>query len=130
MNPGLIYDIEWQGYVDFIYNLGYNVTEMRAILRKSQWNCSQEGTDLNYPSFVAIFSKNASHPRVKNFTKVVTNVGDDQSTYQAFLKTTHGMSVNVEPATLTFTSKYQKQSFVVSVHMDGKAPLVAYSYLN
>ncbi|XP_022766474.1 subtilisin-like protease SBT1.7 [Durio zibethinus] len=130
MNPGLIYDIDWQGYVDFLCGLGYNDTEMRAILRQSQWNCSQEGTDLNYPSFVAIFSKNASSPNVKNFTRVVTNVGDDQSVYQAIAKTTNGMSIIVEPTTLTFTSKYQKQSYVVSVQMDGKAPPVAYGYLN
>ncbi|XWS21213.1 hypothetical protein CRYUN_Cryun30bG0036200 [Craigia yunnanensis] len=129
MNPGLIYDIDWQGYVDFLCSLGYNDKEMRAILRKSQWNCSQEGTDLNYPSFVAIFSQNASSPIVKNFTRVVTNVGDDQSIYQATAETTHGMSVRVEPATLTFTNKYQKQSFAVSVQMDGKAPPVAYGYL-
>ncbi|XVE70105.1 hypothetical protein DITRI_Ditri10aG0044800 [Diplodiscus trichospermus] len=129
MNPGLIYDIDWQGYVDFLCGFGYNDTQMRAILRQSQWNCSQEGIDLNYPSFVAIFSGNASSPKVKSFTRVVTNVGDDQSIYKAIAETTHGMSVRVEPATLTFTNKYQKQSFVVSVQMDGKAPPVAYGYL-
>ncbi|XVF39905.1 hypothetical protein PTKIN_Ptkin01aG0070400 [Pterospermum kingtungense] len=37
MNLGLIYDIDWQGYVDFLCCLGYNDTEMRAILRKNQW---------------------------------------------------------------------------------------------
>ncbi|XVE94924.1 hypothetical protein REPUB_Repub02eG0051800 [Reevesia pubescens] len=129
MNPGLIYDIDWQGYVDFLCGLSYNYTEMRAILRKNQWNCSQERTDLNYPSFVAIFSKNASSPKVKNFTRVVTNVGDDQSVYQVSAVTTHGMYVSVEPATLSFTNKYQKQSYVVSVQMDGEAPPVAYGYL-
>ncbi|XVE70106.1 hypothetical protein DITRI_Ditri10aG0044900 [Diplodiscus trichospermus] len=129
MNPGLIYDIDRQGYVDFLCGLGYNDKEMRAILRQSQWNCSQEGTDLNYPSFVAIFSRNASSPNVKSFTRVVTNVGDDQSIYKVTTETTHGMSVRVEPATLTFTNKYQKQSFVMSVQMDGKAPPVAYGYL-
>ncbi|XWS14722.1 hypothetical protein CRYUN_Cryun35bG0033100 [Craigia yunnanensis] len=129
MNPGLIYDIDWQGYVDFLCGLGYNDAEMRSILRQSQWNCRQEGTELNYPSFVAIFSKNASSPNVKNFTRVVTNVGDDQSVYQAVAETTHGITIRVEPPTLTFTNKYQKQSYVVSVQIDGKSPPVAYSYL-
>ncbi|XVF39908.1 hypothetical protein PTKIN_Ptkin01aG0070700 [Pterospermum kingtungense] len=130
MNPGLIYDIDWQGYVDFLCGLGYNDTEMRAILRKNQWNCSQEGTDLNYPSFFAIFSKNASSPNVKNFTRVVTNVGDDQSVYQAIVETTTpGMTIKVNPPTLTFTEKYQKQSYVMSVQTYEKSPPVAYSYL-
>ncbi|MBA0548054.1 hypothetical protein Golob_019173, partial [Gossypium lobatum] len=129
MDPGLIYDIDWQGYVDFLCGLGYDDAEMRAILRQSQWTCNQDGTDINYPSFVAMFSKNASAPNVKNFTRVVTNVGDDQSVYQATVEATHGMTIKVEPTTLTFTNKYQKQKFVVSVQMDGKAPPVAYGYL-
>ncbi|KAK6256577.1 hypothetical protein QUC31_000036 [Theobroma cacao] len=129
MSPGLIYDIDWQGYVDFLCGLGYNDAEMRAILRQSQWNCSQEGTDLNYPSFVAIFGNNGSSPNVKNFTRVVTNVEDDQSVYQAVAETPNGMSIRVEPGTLTFTKKYQKQTYVVSVEMDSKAPPVAYGYL-
>ncbi|XVF39907.1 hypothetical protein PTKIN_Ptkin01aG0070600 [Pterospermum kingtungense] len=131
MDPGLIYDIDWQGYVDFLCGLGYNDTDMRAILRKNQWNCSREGTDLNYPSFVAIFSKNASSPNVKNFTRVVTNMGDDQSVYQAIAKTTTlGMTIIVDPPTLTFTEKYQKRSYVVSVQTYEKAPPMAYSYLS
>ncbi|KAK8642548.1 hypothetical protein V6N13_011888 [Hibiscus sabdariffa] len=127
MDPGLIYDIDWQGYVDFLCGLGYNDTEMKAILRQSQWNCSQERTDINYPSFVAMFS--ASSPNVKNFTRIVTNVGDDQSIYQVIVETTHGMTITVEPTTLTFTNKYQKQKYAVSVQMEGKAHPVAYGYL-
>ncbi|KAL4335967.1 hypothetical protein GQ457_07G025400 [Hibiscus cannabinus] len=127
MDPGLIYDIDWQGYVDFLCGLGYNDSKMKAILRQSQWNCSQEGTDLNYPSFVAMF--NASTPNVNNFTRVVTNVGDDQSVYNAVVETNYGMNLRVEPTTLTFTNKYQKQNFVVSVQTYGKAPPVTYGYL-
>ncbi|OMO74669.1 hypothetical protein COLO4_26542 [Corchorus olitorius] len=129
MDPGLIYDIDWQGYVDFLCGLHYNDTEMRAILRQSKWNCNQEGTDLNYPSFVAIFSKKTSPPKVKKFTRVVTNVGDDQSVYQAVAELPSGMSVTVEPSTLTFTNKYQKQSYVVTVEINGKASPVTYGYL-
>ncbi|KAE8727981.1 putative Subtilisin-like serine protease 2 [Hibiscus syriacus] len=108
MDPGLIYDIDWQGYVDFLCGLGYSDAEMKAILRQSQWNCSQEQMDINYPSFVAMF--NATSPNVKKFTRVVTNVGDDQSVYHAVVETTYGMTFTVEPSTLTFTNKYQKQT--------------------
>ncbi|GMI91143.1 Subtilisin-like Serine protease 1.7 [Hibiscus trionum] len=126
-DPGLIYDIDWQGYVDFLCGLGYNDRQMKAILRQSQWNCSQERTDINYPSFVAMFS--AGSPNVKNFTRTVTNVGDDQSVYQVMVETTHGMTIRVEPTTLTFTNKYQQQKYTVSVQTDGKAPPVSYGYL-
>ncbi|KAE8659118.1 hypothetical protein F3Y22_tig00116964pilonHSYRG00116 [Hibiscus syriacus] len=106
MDPGLIYDIDWQGYVDFLCGLGYNDTEMKTILRQSQWNCSHEGSDVNYPSFVAMFSTGS--PNVKNFTRVVTNVGEDQSVYHAVVEITYGMTFRVEPTTLTFTNKIPK----------------------
>ncbi|XVF39904.1 hypothetical protein PTKIN_Ptkin01aG0070300 [Pterospermum kingtungense] len=129
MDPGLIYDIEFQDYIDFLCSLGYNDTQMRAVLRRSRWNCSQEKTELNYPSFIAIFSKNDSFPKVMNFTRVVTNVGDDKSFYKAVAGTSSGMTITVKPSILTFTKKYQKQSFVVSVKSDEEAPQVAFGYV-
>ncbi|KAE8674758.1 Detected protein of unknown function [Hibiscus syriacus] len=114
MNPGLIYDIDWQGYVDFLCGLGYSDAEMKATLRQSLWNCSQEHTDINYRSFVAMF--NTSSPSVKNFTRVLTNVRDDQSVYHAVVETTYGMTFTMEPNTLAFTKKkIPKQNFVVSI---------------
>lgn len=38
MDPGLIYDLEFQDYIDFICSLGYNSTEMKTLLRRDQWN--------------------------------------------------------------------------------------------
>ncbi|KAK6245224.1 hypothetical protein SCA6_008314 [Theobroma cacao] len=129
MDPGLIYDIEFQDYIDFLCNLSYNDAQMKAVLRRSQWNCSRERTELNYPSFIAIFSKDESSPKVKNFTRVVSNVGDDKSVYQAVATTSSGMTIKVEPSTLTFTEKYQKQSFVLSVEIDGEPPKVVYGHV-
>ncbi|XVE94923.1 hypothetical protein REPUB_Repub02eG0051700 [Reevesia pubescens] len=118
-DPGLIYDMDTQDYINFLCGLGYNDTEMRAVLRQSQWNCTQNETGLNYPSFVAIFSVDDNSPKVKNFSRVVTNVGDDQSVYQAVVGNSSALTVKVEPSTLTFTKKHQKLSFVVSVEIDG-----------
>ncbi|KAK8642547.1 hypothetical protein V6N13_011887 [Hibiscus sabdariffa] len=94
MDPGLIYDIDWQGYVDFLCGLGYNDSEMKAILRQPM----------------------ELQPRGNRL-------------YNAVVETTSGMTIRVEPATLTFTNKYQKQNFVVSVQTYGKAPPVTYGYL-
>lgn len=80
LDPGLIYDMDTRDYINFICDLGYDDTEMSAILRRNRWNCTQNETDLNYPSFVAIFEESNS-PKVK-FSRVVTNVGDDQYTRQ------------------------------------------------
>ncbi|KAL4272439.1 hypothetical protein GQ457_13G020220 [Hibiscus cannabinus] len=122
LDPGLIYDIDTQDYINFLCGLGYNDTEMRVVLRLNQWNCTRNETDLNYPSFVAVFNEEPNSPRVKNFSRVVTNVGDDQSIYQAMVGNSTWLRVIVEPITLTFTKKFQKQSFVVSVEIDGNAP--------
>ncbi|XVF36299.1 hypothetical protein REPUB_Repub19eG0046400 [Reevesia pubescens] len=130
MDPGLIYDIDFQDYIDFLCSLGYNDTQMRAVLRRNQWNCSQDRTELNYPSFIAIFNKDDSSPKVKNFSRVVTNVGDDKSVYQAVATTSNGMmTITVNTPTLTFTEKYQKQSFVLNVEIDEEAPSVVFGYV-
>ncbi|KAK8681615.1 hypothetical protein V6N13_054017 [Hibiscus sabdariffa] len=130
LDPGLIYDLDTQDYINFLCGLGYKETEMRAVLRRNQWNCTQNETDLNYPSFVAVFKEEPNSPRVKNFSRVVTNVGDDQSIYHAVVENSTWLRVIVEPSTLTFTEKFQKQSFIVSVEFDGNAlPKLTYGYL-
>ncbi|KAK9270766.1 hypothetical protein L1049_026349 [Liquidambar formosana] len=129
MDPGLIYDMNLQDYIEFLCSLGYNNTQMSAVIRRRQWNCSEKPTNLNYPSFVGTFSKGASSPTVKNFSRVVTNVGDDTAIYQAVVEVPTGMTIRTEPSTLTFTRKHQKQSFVVSVEIDKGAESIVYGYL-
>ncbi|XP_062025409.1 subtilisin-like protease SBT3 [Rosa rugosa] len=128
MNPGLVYDMNVQDYIDFLCTLGYNDKQMKSVIRRSQWTCRQPPTELNYPSFVAIFNKTDS-PKAKNFSRVVTNVGDDTSIYRAFLEVPRGMRITIEPNSLTFTGKYQQQGFVLNVEIDSDAPKVIYGYL-
>ena len=126
MDPGLVYDMDVQDYIEFLCGLGYDEKQMKSILRRSQWNCSQEPTDLNYPSFMAIFNNET----VKKFNRVVTNVGDEEAVYHANLKLPTGMKITIEPSTLTFTGKYQKQNFVLSIETDKEAPGMVYGFLN
>ncbi|GKV04602.1 hypothetical protein SLEP1_g16745 [Rubroshorea leprosula] len=129
MDPGLIYDLDFQDYVDFICGLGYNETNMKALLRRNQWNCSQERANLNYPSFVAIFSNESKMVRRQVFNRVLTNVGDDQSVYQSTVAVPYGLDIKVEPSTLSFTQKYQKQNFSITVEVYVQASPVVYGYL-
>ncbi|TXG52435.1 hypothetical protein EZV62_021604 [Acer yangbiense] len=126
MDPGLIYDMDIQDYIEFLCGLGYDEKQMKTILQRSQWNCSQEPTDLNYPSFMAIFN----NEKVKKFSRVVTNVGEEEAVYHANLKFPTGIKITIEPSTLTFTQKYQKQSFVLSMETDKEAPGMVYGFLN
>ncbi|PSS19746.1 Subtilisin-like protease [Actinidia chinensis var. chinensis] len=129
MDPGLIYDLGFQDYVEFLCGLGYSKKQMRAVLRRNQWSCGQNSTDLNYPSFVTMFPRGSSTATAKNFSRVLTNVGDDTAVYRAVLVVPTGMSVKVEPRTLTFTRKYQTQGFVVSVEIEKDASEIQYGYL-
>ncbi|KAL4271904.1 hypothetical protein GQ457_13G020270 [Hibiscus cannabinus] len=130
LDPGLIYDLDTQDYINFLCGLGYKEMEMRAVLRRNQWNCTQNETNFNYPSFVAVFKEEPNSPRVKNFSGVVTNVVNDQSIYHAVVENSTWLRVIVEPSTMTFTEKFQKQSFIVSVEIAGNAlPKPTYGYL-
>ncbi|XP_071724209.1 subtilisin-like protease SBT3 [Rutidosis leptorrhynchoides] len=73
-------------YIDFLCGLGYNEKQMKAVLRQSQWRCNNKSTNLNYPSFMAIFSNMTKYPSVRRFSRVVTNVGADEAVYGVSLE--------------------------------------------
>ncbi|XP_031267269.1 subtilisin-like protease SBT3 [Pistacia vera] len=125
MDPGLIYDMDFQDYIEFLCGLRYNQNQMKAVIRRHHWNCSKQHTDLNYPSFIATFTNET----MKSFSRNVKNVGDPDSVYHANLEFPTGMRITIEPSTLTFTQKYQKQNFILSVEIGIKAPRVIYGFL-
>jgi subtilisin family serine protease len=129
MDPGLVYDMGFEDYVEFICGLGYNKTQISVLLRRNEWICSENQTDLNYPSFNAEFFKRGKSIQGKKFKRTLTNVGDDVSTYTAVLVVPDGMRIRVEPRTMTFTRKYQKQSFTLSVEIDENSPSINYGFL-
>ncbi|KAF5747008.1 subtilisin-like protease SBT1.7 [Tripterygium wilfordii] len=127
MDPGLIYDLGPQDYIDFLCGIGYSTQQMSAVLRRNQWNCQAiAASDLNYPSFIGVLS---DEENIKNFTRVVTNVGNDSSIYFAIVETPPGMVVKVYPGILNFTQKYQKLSFVVVLEIDEESSKVEYGFL-
>ncbi|PQQ15613.1 hypothetical protein Pyn_29006 [Prunus yedoensis var. nudiflora] len=128
MDPGLIYDMDVQDYIEFLCGLGYNAKQMRAVIRQRRWSCSAQPTELNYPSFMAIFD-GKDFPRAKNFSRVVTNVGNKKSIYRAVLEVPSGMRIAVEPNTLKFTKRHQKQYFRLSLEIESIAPNTTYGYL-
>ncbi|KAF6143985.1 hypothetical protein GIB67_017593 [Kingdonia uniflora] len=128
MDPGLVYDMNFQDYVNYLCALGYDNKQMSSIIRKTQWTCNKNATELNYPSFIATFS-NTSFPRVQNFKRVVTNTGDENSVYRAILEVPTGMKIQTEPKTLTFTGKDQQQGFILTIEIDEEAPSLTYGHL-
>ncbi|KAL5714294.1 hypothetical protein ACHQM5_016275 [Ranunculus cassubicifolius] len=129
MDPGLIYDMGFQDYVDFLCGLGYSNKQMSAVVRRSQWSCPHTPSDLNYPSFMVLTTNATTYPTVMNFTRVVTNVGDENSIYQAIFEVPSGMKIQTDPKTLTFSSKGQQQRFLVTVEIEKNDLRVTHGYL-
>ncbi|KAH7423888.1 hypothetical protein KP509_12G079200 [Ceratopteris richardii] len=115
MDPGLVYDIEPQDYVDFLCSLKYSEKAVHTVTRypTACANATLRAPgDLNYPSFSASFDQN-SHSRVYKavFRRTLTNVGPANSSYVAAVVSPPGASISARPARLTFSSVNQKLPF-------------------
>ncbi|CAK8559953.1 unnamed protein product [Lathyrus sativus] len=117
VNPGLIYDITKDDYVQMLCNFGYSDEKIKQI---SGENSSCRGTsnpslvkDLNYPALV--ISVAPQKPFNIKFPRTVTNVGSPNSTYKATVTPVPNVKITVQPNILSFKSLNEKQSFTVTV---------------
>ncbi|KAL0904715.1 hypothetical protein M5K25_026856 [Dendrobium thyrsiflorum] len=109
MDPGLVYDLGIDDYMDFLCALGFNSTQIVKLLGKP-YKCSIKKTtmeNLNYPSF-AIPSLN----KTMTVTRTVKNVGSP-GTYTARIKAPEGILVSVEPQVLQFKEIGEEKEFKV-----------------
>ncbi|KAJ6805626.1 subtilisin-like protease SBT1.9 [Iris pallida] len=139
LDPGLVYDAGTEDYLRLLCGMGYTREQILTVTRSSHAaNCSDGAatTDLNYPSFIALFdaaNATVAEPKrvVKQFRRVVTNVGEAASTYSANVVPVKGFSVAVAPERLAFKKKYEKKSFTVTLegHAGEKADEVVHGSL-
>lgn len=123
LDPGLIYDVTADDYIDFLCALKYTSLQIAGVTKRSNFSCDDKRTyavsGLNYPSFAVAFAT-ASGPgggmaTVKH-TRTVTSVGGP-GTYKATVATTvvgGEVKVEVEPAELSFSKEGEKRSYTVS----------------
>ncbi|GKU98944.1 hypothetical protein SLEP1_g11878 [Rubroshorea leprosula] len=118
IDPGLVYDATAKDYIKFLCAMKYTATEIRIITGSSN-NCLNKSLDLNYPSFIAFFNDEKSTSQdqkvVREFRRVVTNVGEGEASYTAELTGLDGIKVTVEPWKLEFRKKQEKQSYRLSL---------------
>ncbi|KAK4484968.1 hypothetical protein RD792_007574 [Penstemon davidsonii] len=110
-DPGLVYDLTVNDYLDFLCGIGYNETVIRQF-SASPHNCPKNYNLLsfNYPSItVANFNSSAV-----TLTRKLKNVGTP-GTYVAYLRQPKGFSVSVEPKILKFKKIGQEKTFTVTV---------------
>ncbi|KDP32632.1 hypothetical protein JCGZ_13182 [Jatropha curcas] len=112
MDPGLIYDLTENDYLNFLCAKGYNKTQIRLFSSKP-YSCpkSFKIADFNYPSITIPSLISLGGP----VTRRVKNVGSGPSKYCANVKAPHGVSVLVEPKCLEFEKTGEEKIFKVAL---------------
>lgn len=119
VDPGLVYDIHKEDYVQLLCNLGYDNKTIQIISGENYTLCSEAPDrssvrNLNYPALVAQVEPMTSLSVV--FNRTVTNVGLATSNYTASVLPNPRMNVTVEPEILSFKSLNENKSFVVNIN--------------
>ncbi|KAF1898267.1 hypothetical protein Lal_00033033 [Lupinus albus] len=123
INPGLVYDISLEDYIQMLCNMGYDSGKVKLISGKNDAciNASDRSLvrNLNYPA-LAINVEPMTSFTIK-FSRTVMNVGLPNSTYKGSILPNPRIEVIVVPKILSFKSLHEKQSFVVTA-TGGKLP--------
>ncbi|XP_058090899.1 subtilisin-like protease SBT1.6 [Magnolia sinica] len=123
MDPGLVYDIGNQDYVNYLCSIGYNPKTIQVITHMPVTCPLKKPSpgNLNYPSISVIFDGSESGYVSKMFIRTATNVGPVNSIYKVKVELpAKGVVVSVKPAKLVFSELVKKQSFAVTVSANSK----------
>lgn len=127
VDPGLIYDLTVQDYLDFLCALNYTQSQISSLSR-TNFTCSASKTyrvtDLNYPSFAVNFdSSQAGSSSIVKYSRLVTNVGSP-GMYKAAVSPAviPGVKITVEPETLSFSKIGEKKSYTVTLSGSAMSP--------
>ncbi|KAH6788578.1 hypothetical protein C2S51_003584 [Perilla frutescens var. frutescens] len=119
LDPGLIYDASPQDLVNLVCSMNFTLNQTRTIIRSS-YSCSNPSSDLNYPSFVAVYrAAEVGRTLTRTFKRVVTNVGEGAATYKVMLLVPVNTTARVRPQALVFGKKYDKLSYSLTIRYKG-----------
>ncbi|KAF5199971.1 Subtilisin-like protease SBT1.7 [Thalictrum thalictroides] len=127
LDPGLVYDLTVDDYLEFFCALKYTDAQINN-LAKRKYTCdagkNYSVSDLNYPSFAAEFDSvtsgsgstgSSSSPSVVKYTRTLTNVGAP-GTYKVTLTSeSESVKISVEPNSLSFTQQNEKKMYTVTL---------------
>ncbi|THG14717.1 subtilisin-like protease SBT1.5 [Camellia sinensis] len=135
VNPGLVYDLTLNDYLNFLCASYYNEQDIQHITNKSI-SCNKKQHkpwELNYPAITVAFDMS---PKSSKFevavTRTATLVGDGgglEATYTVIVTAPRGAKVTVDPPKMEFKEKDQKQSYVVRIVAEKKPPGLVYTEL-
>lgn len=115
-DPGLVYDLGVNDYVDFLCTIGYN-SQTIQIFTKVPVDCSNRNLgnpgSLNYPSFSVVFTSN---PQTITYKRTVKNVGSKKNIVYTARGDITGpdVNVNVNPQRLVFSDTIDVLSYEVT----------------
>ena len=112
-DPGLVYDIHYRDYVEYVCGLGYTPEQVETVVRKPV-DCARiggiRGEELNYPTF---YIKASQTP--VSIPRTVTNVGRPRERYTLSVDEPPGVTIQVIPDTLQFTKSRQNLTYTVVI---------------
>lgn len=119
--PGLVYETEPIDYIQFLCNIGYDMAKIKNVSSSvpKDFSCSNSSSsdgvsNMNYPS-IAI--SGLIEKESKTVNRTVTNVGEEESSYTAFVEAPAGLHIEVVPNKLDFTKNVKKLSFQVTFEL-------------
>ena len=130
MDPGLVYDLTTNDYLNFLCAHGYDETVLKLLLFvEKPYKCSKSFTlaNFNYPS-ISVPSL-GSKPVI--VTRRVKNVGPP-GTYNASVRAPVGVSVYVKPTSFQFSRIGEEKNFeiVLKAKVAGKPKDFVFGHLN
>ncbi|KAH0680429.1 hypothetical protein KY284_021514 [Solanum tuberosum] len=119
LNPGLIYDATPQDYINLLCAMKFTHKQILTITRSSTYTCQNASSDLNYPSFIALYTNETTATLSQMFVRTVTNVGNGPANYSINMVVPSNTNISVYPSRLSFSSKYEKLSYTLTVEYNG-----------
>ncbi|KAK7389202.1 hypothetical protein VNO78_24037 [Psophocarpus tetragonolobus] len=111
MDPGLVYDLNTNDYLNFLCGRGYNSSQLKLFYGKP-YTCPKSFNlaDFNYPTItITKFGPGYSI----NVSRIVTNVGAP-SIYRVSIEAPPQLIISVEPTKLSFKKRGEKKEFRVT----------------
>lgn len=129
MNPGLVYDLTVNDYLNFLCGVGYPSDMIAKFSGVAGYKCPKDGFNLlnfNYPSITV---PDLPVGKVITVGRTLKNVGSPEgTTYFAHVRSPRGVSVSVEPSSLTFDKIGQEKSFKLTLQLQDTKELTGYVF--
>lgn len=120
LNPGLVYDLDAEDYLNFLCALNYTSSQINLLARRNftcAANKAYSVNDLNYPSFALSLQAqtgSGTGSSVVKHTRTLTNVGPSGTYKVSVTSSSDSVKISVDPETLTFSQTKEKKSYTVT----------------